>query len=228
MPTQAAMDEHYHSYYRRKKRPSAANAIAVAIKTVLSVTGWYALRHKTFLSLIGRYARKGVLLDYGCGEGQMLMTARNRGWDVIGVDYSNENAVHLAAQGIDVRCAANLAATGIPDDSLDCIVAKHVIEHVVDIKGFLADCRQRLKPGGVIAIKTPSRTTLRARLSLANWHFVNPPEHQWGFQPHCFRLLMESNGFQVVYLKDSLVVDELFCVARRAMNSSRGEAPDAL
>jgi 2-polyprenyl-3-methyl-5-hydroxy-6-metoxy-1,4-benzoquinol methylase len=214
MPTPAELDEHYSGYYERKKTVSVANLIGRVIKTVLTAVGWYSFRHKAFLSLINRYATMGVLLDYGCGEGQMLMTARARGWQVIGIDYSDENAARLTSNGVDVRCAPSLAAGGIDRESIDCIVAKHVIEHVVDIEQFLADCRASLKPGGVLAIKTPSRTSLRARLKLADWHFVNPPEHQWGFDPKCFRLLMESHGFEITYLKDSLVVDELFCIAR--------------
>jgi len=221
MPTQLEMDQHYQTYYGRKKQVSLSNAVGTVMKSVLTWSRWYTLRHQSFLSLISRHARKGRLLDYGCGEGQMLLTAREKGWKVVGIDYSSENADRLRADGLDVRCAPSLASSGISQNSMDCIVAKHVIEHVVDIEKFLSDCRDTLKPDGVIAIKTPSRTSLRARLGLANWHFVNPPEHQWGFHPKCFRLLMESHGFEVSYLKDSLIVDELFCIARVSNDSEK-------
>lgn len=42
----------------------------------------------------------------------------------------------------------------------DYIVASHVIEHTVDILGFLLDCQHLLKPGGTLALAVPD-----ARLS---------------------------------------------------------------
>jgi SAM-dependent methyltransferase len=143
----------------------------------------------------------------------MLAIAREDGWSVVGIDYSRENTARLRASGFDVRVATDLPSSGVNAGSVDCLVAKHVIEHVVDLERFLADCRTVLRPGGILAIKTPSRTSLRARLGLANWHLVNPPEHQWGFQPHCFRLLLESHGLEVRYLRNDSIVDELVCIA---------------
>jgi hypothetical protein len=37
----------------------------------------------------------------------------------------------------------------------DYIVASHVIEHTVDLLGFLSDCQQLLKPSGVLALAIP-------------------------------------------------------------------------
>jgi len=210
MPTQDELDAYYRTYYQRKKDRSLAQVKNALAKNVLEKVGWYKVRHLTFMHLINRHhPTKGVLLDYGCGEGQMLRVAKNDGWKVIGVDYSDEFAEALRADGIEFHAASDLRSSGIAPDSIDCLVAKHVIEHIVVLEQFLSDCRTVLKPDGIMAIKMPSRTSLRARLGLAKWHFVNPPEHQWGFQPYCFRLLMESHGFEVLYLKDSLIVDEL-------------------
>ena len=214
MPTPVELEAYYHTYYQRKKSNSPTHIKNALIKNVLERLGWYWFRHLAFVRLINRYRSEGMLLDYGCGEGQMLRTARKDGWTVIGVDYSSETTDRLRADGFDIRCAADLSSSRIPRSSIDCLVAKHVIEHIVDLKQFLSDCRDVLKPQGIMAIKTPSRTSVRARLRLANWHFVNPPEHQWGFQPHCFRLLMESHGFEVVYLENSLIVDELVSIVR--------------
>jgi len=212
MPTQAELDAYYTTYYQRKKGRSLAQVKSALVKNVLEKIGWYRARHLAFMRLINQYHSRGVMLDYGCGEGQMLRVAKKDGWKVIGVDYSDEFAEALRADGIEFHAASDLRSSGIAPDSIDCLVAKHVIEHIVDLEQFLSDCRTVLKPDGIMAIKTPSRTSLRARLGLANWHFVNPPEHQWGFQPYCFRLLMESHGFEVLYLKDSLIVDELISI----------------
>ena len=214
MPTTADLDAYYHTYYQRKKANSLASARYAMVRCTLTVLGWYEFRHRSFVSLINQYSSKGVLLDYGCGEGALLRAARKDGWKVVGMDYSNKNTERLRADGFDVRCVADLHSSGIPTSIIDCLVMKHVIEHVVDLGQLLADCRSVLKPKGIMAIKTPSRMSNRAKLGLANWNFVNPPEHQWGFLPLCFRLLMESHGFEVIYLRNSCVVDELISIVR--------------
>jgi hypothetical protein len=45
---------------------------------------------------------------------------------------------------------------GMPRD-VDYVVASHVIEHVVDVCGFLQDCSSLLRPGGVLLLAIPLR-----------------------------------------------------------------------
>jgi SAM-dependent methyltransferase len=214
MPTPAALEAHYTTYYARRFAGVAARRRNVLYTKALRASGWFRWRHESFLALIARFAPRGVLLDFGAGEGEMLQTARDHGWEAIGIDYSAETVAPLRARGFDMRVGSDFASAGVAARAADVLVLKHVIEHLVDLETFLADARRVLKVGGVLAVKTPSRTTHRARLRLARWHHVNPPEHQWSFQPKAFRLLMERHGFDVEYLRDSLVVDELICLAR--------------
>lgn len=214
MPTKVDLDAYYESYYRRKRERPMGKIRRAVVKGLLSRMGWFRIRHVLFLRLISRFHPRGVLLDFGCGDGQMLRIAKQDGWDVLGIDYSAEFADKLRSLAIEFRAADNLRSSGIPLQSIDCLVAKHVIEHVPDLGQFLLDCRGTLKPDGVMAVKTPSRSSLRAQLGLAKWHHVNPPEHLWSFQPSCFRMVMESHGFEIVYLRNSLIVDELICIAR--------------
>jgi 2-polyprenyl-3-methyl-5-hydroxy-6-metoxy-1,4-benzoquinol methylase len=214
MPTKAELDAYYRSYYQRKRGGTITKTPRAVVKEILGQMGWFRGRQMLFLRLINSYHSKGVLLDYGCGDGQMLLIAKQNGWDVLGVDYSAEFAERLRSRGIKFCSADNLHSSGIPPHSIDCLVAIHVIEHIPDMQQFLLDCRSILKPNGLMAIKTPSRSSLRAKLGLAKWHHVNPPEHQWSFLPSCFRLVMESHGFEVVYLRNSLIVDELISIVR--------------
>jgi len=48
----------------------------------------------------------------------------------------------------------NIEAIGVPDQSFDCIVCSHVLEHVDDKKA-LAEIYRALKPGGVALIMLP-------------------------------------------------------------------------
>jgi SAM-dependent methyltransferase len=51
----------------------------------------------------------------------------------------------------------SLSKAAIGDISFDCIVASHVIEHVPNLVGWLADGCAALTPGGVLALVIPDR-----------------------------------------------------------------------
>ena len=51
----------------------------------------------------------------------------------------------------------SLSKAVIGDNSFDCIVASHVIEHVPNLVGWLSDCCAALTPGGVLALVVPDR-----------------------------------------------------------------------
>jgi SAM-dependent methyltransferase len=48
---------------------------------------------------------------------------------------------------------------GLPDAGYDAVVASHVIEHVADPVGALREMHRVLRPGGLLAIIVPDRTT---------------------------------------------------------------------
>ena len=53
------------------------------------------------LEFIDRLPR-GQFIDYGCGDGKLLVEMRSRGWDVLGVDFNPDLAFDLKAKGITV------------------------------------------------------------------------------------------------------------------------------
>ena len=167
-----------------------------------------------FFNLVEKYSPGKSIIDFGCGEADVLYEAKERGWKVLGIDYSNELRERFKSDDIKFVCASTLEASGIDEHSFDCISAKHVIEHIPEIEKFLFSVRKHLKPNGIFAVKTPSASSLRAKTGLANWHLVRPMEHFWGFNKYNFRKLLEKNGFELLYVRDSLLVDELVCISR--------------
>lgn len=104
------------------------------------------------------------LLDVGCGGGLLTEPMARLGFEVIGVDASEENITvartHAETLGlkIDYRAGTmeDLVAAGEP--SFDVILAMEVIEHVADPGAFLRDCARLLERGGLMIIATLNRT----------------------------------------------------------------------
>jgi 2-polyprenyl-6-hydroxyphenyl methylase/3-demethylubiquinone-9 3-methyltransferase len=117
------------------------------------------------------------LLDIGCGGGLISEPMARLGAEVTGIDASEKNiavAKLHAEQGglnIDYRCttAESLAANG---ESFDLVLALEIIEHVADVKAFVAASCQLLKPGGVVIYSTMNRTPKSFALAIVGAEYV--------------------------------------------------------
>lgn len=210
MPTDNDLTLHYNAYYQRRFK----RILKASLKFLRDIITLKTLREYFFLKHATKYTNVRRFLDYGCGEGEMLELGNKLGWDCTGTEYSKELADKFESLGLNVVIATDFESSSLEQNSFDLILFKHLIEHIKDIPTFLNQTKKYLSKGGIVAVKTPSNTTLRAKTKTAKWHFVNPPEHQWSFNTVNFKLLMEKNGFEVLSIKNSLLVDELICFAK--------------
>jgi 2-polyprenyl-3-methyl-5-hydroxy-6-metoxy-1,4-benzoquinol methylase len=204
-------DEYYQKYYEHRTATCVENKIKKHLKKLIN---WQNASHNSFLKLVEKFSKKGTLVDYGFGEGTLLYRARERGWQTIGVEYTSEISDKLRKDGFEIHISANIDSCSIEENTVDCFVAKHLLEHLTDLDEFLFKVKKYLKAEGVFAIKTPSNNSINAKLGITKWHLINPPEHQWSFNLNSFRVLMESCNYEIIYLKNSLIVNELICIAK--------------
>lgn len=124
-------------------------------------------------------ARRGRLLDVGCGHGLLLDEALARGWRVTGLEPSAAARSHAGgALGLPVR-DGTLASLD-PEERFDAIVMADVLEHVDDPLLELRRCARALAPGGVVCVVTPDPGSRTARVAGARW---------WGYLPAHTHLL---------------------------------------
>lgn len=142
-------------------------------------------RQQALLRKLSTYTTGRKLLDVGCGDGQLLQTATEAGWDAVGIDLS-ESAVELCRRrGLD---ASN---TDFFDRSLDTrrfdvIVMSELVEHVHAPHRFLSRAESLLEPGGVLYLTTPNFGSLARRMLGPRWSVIHP-EHIGYFEPSTLR-----------------------------------------
>ena len=149
------------------------------------------------LDLIAKGGGAGRLLDVGCANGDFLVEARHRGWDVLGVDPSAARTEVIAAGvplvGTTVRDAA------VAERSLDVITFWDVLEHVSDPVEDLRSAKRLLKVGGLVVATVPDAGNVVANLSGRRWFgFRTTGEHLQFFSRQSLRKAMEEAGFRLI------------------------------
>jgi 2-polyprenyl-3-methyl-5-hydroxy-6-metoxy-1,4-benzoquinol methylase len=152
-------------------------------------------------------ARRGRLLDVGCGNGSFLAHMKDLGWDVKGVERDPVAANAGRSEfGLDITTAP-LEEANLPSNTFDVITASHVLEHVHDPVGFLRECGRLLRRGGAIVVVTPNSRSLGSRWFGSSWRGWEVPRHFFVFTPMTLRTCAERAGLQI---------DELRTTARSA------------
>ena len=165
--------------------------------------------------LLERFARltaPGRLLEIGCATGWLLKHARERGWEVQGVELSADAVAHARGLGLEVFQGEVLDAH-LPADRFDLVYLGDVLEHVPDAHAVLAEVARVLRPGGHLVLRGPITTHSLARsLGLAAYGALGrtivlrePPYHLWEFTPRSLVHLCERVGLAVVSLEQSKI-----------------------
>jgi 2-polyprenyl-3-methyl-5-hydroxy-6-metoxy-1,4-benzoquinol methylase/uncharacterized protein YbaR (Trm112 family) len=99
-----------------------------------------------------------IILDVGCGGGWVSNTFLKEGKKVISLDISDNNPIKAIKESEHINHAGLIADVyNLPfnENSIDCIIASEVLEHVSDPKRFIENLIKVLKPNGVIVLTTP-------------------------------------------------------------------------
>jgi 2-polyprenyl-3-methyl-5-hydroxy-6-metoxy-1,4-benzoquinol methylase len=138
----------------------------------------------------------GTLLEIGCGQGDFLRLAADRGLAVTGIEYSQHSAAVAARRvGTSGRViVGDISAMTSSEERFDFIVFADVLEHVRDPRSFLRHVHALLAPGGVAVAVVPSLDSLSARLMGSSWAEFKL-EHLWYFSTANLMRLFHQEGF---------------------------------
>ncbi len=156
---------------------------------------------------------KGIFLEIGSFAGILLNEAKNRGWDVIGVEPLEIPALYAEKEfGIKV-IRKYFEQSGLQNETIDVIVSCHVIEHVPDPFSFINKAFELLKPGGELILETPTYDSLMFKLLKHRERSVRCNGHLYFFTKKTLTGLVERCGFKVLKYEKvgrTLTVDRLF------------------
>jgi 2-polyprenyl-3-methyl-5-hydroxy-6-metoxy-1,4-benzoquinol methylase len=164
------------------------------------------------------------LLDVGCGEGQLVHTAQEAGWDAVGIDLAKDAIA--VAQSFGVACRVeDFFASSLEDQRFDVITMTELIEHVPDPARFLRRARELLVPGGLLYLTTPNYASLGRRIMGGAWPAIHP-EHVSYFTPAVLcDLAAKDAGLELAFAEtrnfDPRAVVHLVKTASNAVRAGR-------
>jgi len=107
-----------------------------------------------------------VVLDYGCGSGQILEEGRKAGLEIYGAEvfYEGGNTrAEIEKQGWLGTVVREIENGIIPFENnfFDLVTSNQVLEHVEDLDAVLYEIHRVLKPGGAFLCMFPTRERIR-------------------------------------------------------------------
>ena len=118
----------------------------------------------------------GEALEIGFGNAQSLLQLKAQGWNVSGVEYDAVCIEKARQRGVSAF-EGDFAGQNFVPESFDAIVGSHVIEHVPDPGGLMADIWEALRPGGIMVMVTPNGQSLGSALFSRHWRGLETPRH---------------------------------------------------
>jgi SAM-dependent methyltransferase len=193
MPSEAFLQEHYQrpGYFDGDEEQGYAS---------------YADMRKALLPHFRRRLRamdtylptRGRLLDFGCAAGYFLELARDRGWDIAGVELAREMA-HQAELTLGIPVAPSLDQLGA--GTCDVITLWEVVEHLPRPLATMKELLGRLRPGGVVMLSTPNTGHWQAVREPDNWVGYRPPSHLLFFTEETLRGVLQRAGFERIVVR---------------------------
>ena len=146
------------------------------------------------------------LLDVGCGPGFFLDAARQRGWEVEGMEVNERCVERLRGQGIPV-CTDPLEHSSLAQGSYGAVAMWEVLEHLRDPVGALCEARRLLADGGVLLICVPNFGSLVNRIMHENAGTFAGYSHINFFVADTLVKMQQDTGFEVAGIET--VITEL-------------------
>ena len=146
-------------------------------------------------AILRRFGVRSVL-EVGCGPGHFLDACRDLGMQVEGVDRAR-TAEGPRRRGHTVH-EVWFSDFGPPAPRFDAVAMWEVVEHVADPKNILLQARKWLRPGGFLALSTPSSSGLPARALGPRFPMVIPPDHLSLFSRRGLQTLLGAADFDPV------------------------------
>ncbi|WP_310994282.1 class I SAM-dependent methyltransferase [Aequorivita marina] len=168
--------ENLAKYYESQEYISHTDEKRGLFSSLYQLVKKWSLQKKTKL-IYKQNSGVGTLLDVGAGTGEFLKVAKDKGWQVYGME-PNENASKLASEkGIELESKLDY----FQGQQFDVISLWHVLEHIPNLDETISKLSDLVKPNGSLIIAVPNFKSYDAKYYNEFWAAFDVPRHLWHF-----------------------------------------------
>jgi len=148
-----------------------------------------AIYHIVTKSIAAKHLKGRILLDVGCGSGNLWAFVCKKFDRYIGVDIVQYEGFPKEAEFI----SCNLESYKIPliDSLADVVCSIETIEHLENPRAFMRELVRLTKPGGWILVTTPNQLSLLSKLTFLLKNQFNAFQEKTGLYPTHITALLE-------------------------------------
>ncbi|MCX6327717.1 MAG: class I SAM-dependent methyltransferase [Bacteroidia bacterium] len=146
-------------------------------------------------------------LDIGAGEGWAMSFFQEKGWSVVGLDYSefgckNHNS-HLIRELIVGDIYKSIKTLIRKNKKFDVILLDNVLEHVIDPFSLLEDCKKLANKSACLIIEVPNdfsilQSFLFEKKIIDNQFWIALPDHLSYFNKEGLNNICKDAGWENV------------------------------
>ena len=140
------------------------------------------------------------LLDIGCGVGDFLLYAKEKGCNITGIEPS-EDARTIAEKKLECKILSPEELQNIHDNSFDIITMWHVLEHVADLKTEIQHLQRILKKDGKLVLALPNYKSYDAEYYKDKWAAYDVPRHLSHFSQTSIKNIFKETNLQLIDIK---------------------------
>lgn len=191
-------DESLGRYYQSDDYISHTSTKRSFFEKMYHIVRSYAVKQK--VRLIEQFQTTGNLLDIGAGTGDFLFSAKENGWNTVGVE-PNETARKLSR---NKNLTILSDTSSVESEKFDVITMWHVLEHVPDYNLQIIELKRLLKKSGTIVIAVPNYKSFDAIYYQEFWAAYDVPRHLWHFSQQGIVRIFEQHDLSVKKIKPML------------------------
>lgn len=196
-----------HKYYQELK--------PIYIKKDESEKNYWNLTFDDKLETIERVIKKKnkKILDIGCGPGFFLQRAKEKGWNVLGIEPSSKAVKYAKDKGISIIESTFESFLLTNKEKFDVIHSKFFLEHVPNPKNICNECYALLNPNGIICFEVPNDFNILQKIVIDKLnkkpYWIVSPQHINYFSITSLQNLLKKTGFTPFYAESTFPL-ELF------------------
>lgn len=176
------------SYYESEEYISHTDNKKGLLSGIYQIVKKWSLRKKTNL-IFKQNSGAGSLLDVGAGTGDFLKTAKERGWEVQGMEPNQKASSFALEKGIALKGSLK----EFEGKKFDVVTLWHVLEHIPNLEETVEALSKLVKLNGTLIIAVPNFKSFDATHYGQFWAAYDVPRHLWHFSKRSIEKLFAEN-----------------------------------